>query len=162
METSSASASDPPPLRRRRRRLVFDRRYGWMYAWSLTPRFHNLSLSLASCSPSLRLPRRSFDDWTDPADTALAGGRGMFCVLPMARSLVDVAVSSVTYAADSVSRALKRSGNSSPVAYLLPLSLHRKQQTWFRELEHVGVIADTKLIPCTTLCSLGCISTDGH
>uniref|UniRef100_A0A0E0E9Z8 Uncharacterized protein n=1 Tax=Oryza meridionalis TaxID=40149 RepID=A0A0E0E9Z8_9ORYZ len=86
----------------------------------------------------------------------------MFCVLPMARSLVDVAVSSVTYAADSVSQALERCGTSSPIAYLPPLSLHRKQQTWFRELEHVGVIADTKLIPCRTMCSLGCISTDGH
>uniref|UniRef100_A0A0E0AHV9 Uncharacterized protein n=1 Tax=Oryza glumipatula TaxID=40148 RepID=A0A0E0AHV9_9ORYZ len=136
METASSSASDPPPLRRRRqrqRRLVFDRRYGWI-----------------------------FDEWTDPADAALAGGRGMFCVLPMARSLVDVAVSSVTYAADSVSQALERCGTSSPIAYLPPLSLHRKQQTWFRELEHVGVIADTKLIPCRTMCSLGCISTDGH
>uniref|UniRef100_A0A0E0AHW0 Uncharacterized protein n=1 Tax=Oryza glumipatula TaxID=40148 RepID=A0A0E0AHW0_9ORYZ len=70
--------------------------------------------------------------------------RFRFCVLPMARSLVDVAVSSVTYAADSVSQALERCGTSSPIAYLPPLSLHRKQQTWFRELEHVGVIADTK------------------
>ncbi|KAF0906594.1 hypothetical protein E2562_012047, partial [Oryza meyeriana var. granulata] len=125
------TSSDPPPAPplRRHRRLVFDSRYGWI-----------------------------FDEWTDPADAALAGGRGMFCVLPMARSLVDVAVSSVTYAADSVSRALKRSETSSPVAYLPLLSLQRKQQTWFRELEHIGVIADTKLIPCRTQCSLECIS----
>ncbi|XP_006658458.1 uncharacterized protein LOC102700163 isoform X1 [Oryza brachyantha] len=125
-----------PSLRRhsrRRRRLVFDRRYGWI-----------------------------FDEWTDPADAALAGGRGMFCVLPMARSLLDFAVSSVTCAADSVSRTLKRSEISSPIAYLPALSLERRQQTWFRELEHVGVIADTKLVPCRTQCSLECMSTDGH
>uniref|UniRef100_A0A0D9WXH3 Uncharacterized protein n=1 Tax=Leersia perrieri TaxID=77586 RepID=A0A0D9WXH3_9ORYZ len=82
----------------------------------------------------------------------------MFCVVPMARSLVDVAVSSVT----SVSRALKQAENSSPMSYLPPVSLQRKQQTWFRELEHVGVIADMKLVPCTTQCSLECISTDCH
>ncbi|XP_015695043.1 uncharacterized protein LOC102700163 isoform X2 [Oryza brachyantha] len=86
----------------------------------------------------------------------------MFCVLPMARSLLDFAVSSVTCAADSVSRTLKRSEISSPIAYLPALSLERRQQTWFRELEHVGVIADTKLVPCRTQCSLECMSTDGH
>uniref|UniRef100_A0A0D9WXH2 Uncharacterized protein n=1 Tax=Leersia perrieri TaxID=77586 RepID=A0A0D9WXH2_9ORYZ len=130
MDTSSSSGggSDPPPSPPLRR-LVFDRRYGWI-----------------------------FDEWTDHADAALSGRRGMFCVVPMARSLVDVAVSSVT----SVSRALKQAENSSPMSYLPPVSLQRKQQTWFRELEHVGVIADMKLVPCTTQCSLECISTDCH
>ncbi|KAG8100158.1 hypothetical protein GUJ93_ZPchr0013g33898 [Zizania palustris] len=83
----------------------------------------------------------------------------MFCVLPMAQSLVDVAMSSVNYAADSVSRALKRYENFSPLAYLPPLSLQRKRHTWFRELEHVGVIAGAQLIPCRTQCTLECIST---
>ncbi|XP_025802163.1 uncharacterized protein LOC112881599 isoform X3 [Panicum hallii] len=62
----SSSNSLAPPLRRRSRRLVFDRRYGWI-----------------------------FDEWTDPADQALSGGRGMFCAVTMARSLVNAAASSV-------------------------------------------------------------------
>ncbi|KAG8100157.1 hypothetical protein GUJ93_ZPchr0013g33898 [Zizania palustris] len=133
MDTTPPSPDSTPvsPFRRRRqRRPVFDRRYGWI-----------------------------FDEWTDPTDAALSGGRGMFCVLPMAQSLVDVAMSSVNYAADSVSRALKRYENFSPLAYLPPLSLQRKRHTWFRELEHVGVIAGAQLIPCRTQCTLECIST---
>ncbi|KAL5197622.1 hypothetical protein ABZP36_001134 [Zizania latifolia] len=134
MDTPPPFDSPPAsPLRRLQRRLVFDRRYGWI-----------------------------FDEWTDPADAALSGGRGMFCVLPMAQSLVDVAMSSVNYAADSVSQALKRSENLSPLAYLPPLALKRKRHTWFRELEHVGVIADAQLIPCRTQCTLECISTSCH
>uniref|UniRef100_A0A453K8F3 Uncharacterized protein n=1 Tax=Aegilops tauschii subsp. strangulata TaxID=200361 RepID=A0A453K8F3_AEGTS len=93
----------------------------------------------------------SFDEWTDPAVAALSGGRGMFCVLPMAQSLMSAAASSVDYAADSVSTALKRPDIFSPLAYLPHLQLHRKQQTWFRGLERSGVVADTKLIPCSTL-----------
>nr|CAB3456266.1 unnamed protein product [Digitaria exilis] len=61
----SSSDSLAPPLRRRSR-LVFDRRYGWI-----------------------------FDEWKDPADQALSGGRGMFCALTIARSLVNGAASSV-------------------------------------------------------------------
>uniref|UniRef100_A0A0D9WXH4 Uncharacterized protein n=1 Tax=Leersia perrieri TaxID=77586 RepID=A0A0D9WXH4_9ORYZ len=158
MDTSSSSGggSDPPPSPPLRR-LVFDRRYGWMYAQPLL--LPSLSLSLSRAHPLRPFPLSgSFDEWTDHADAALSGRRGMFCVVPMARSLVDVAVSSVT----SVSRALKQAENSSPMSYLPPVSLQRKQQTWFRELEHVGVIADMKLVPCTTQCSLECISTDCH
>ncbi|KAF7064452.1 hypothetical protein CFC21_070754 [Triticum aestivum] len=126
MAAAEASSSSPNPpradLRRRQRRLVFDRRYGWI-----------------------------FDEWTDPAVAALSGGRGMFCILPMAQSLMSAAASSVDYAADSVSAALKRPEIFSPLAYLPHLQLHRKQQTWFHGLERSGVVADTKLIPCSTL-----------
>ncbi|TVU39701.1 hypothetical protein EJB05_13134 [Eragrostis curvula] len=66
-----SSSESPPLLRRRARRLVFDRRYGWI-----------------------------FDEWTDPADQALSGGRGMFCVVPMAQSLVNAATSSVNHLAE--------------------------------------------------------------
>ena len=57
----------------------------------------------------------------------------------------------VDYATDSVSAALKRPDIFSPLAYLPHLQLHRKQQTWFHGLERSGVVADTKLIPCSTL-----------
>uniref|UniRef100_A0A0A9FQB2 Uncharacterized protein n=1 Tax=Arundo donax TaxID=35708 RepID=A0A0A9FQB2_ARUDO len=71
-EPSSSDSPPPPPLRRRARRLVFDRRYGWI-----------------------------FDDWTDPTDEALSGGRGMFCVVPMAQSLMNAAASSVRHLGDA-------------------------------------------------------------
>nr|ACG26630.1 hypothetical protein [Zea mays]ACG27770.1 hypothetical protein [Zea mays] len=102
----SSTDSMAPHLRRRPRRLVFDRRYGWI-----------------------------FDEWTRPADQALSGGRGMFCALTMARSLVSAAACSINYAASSISRVLER-----------PKRLHKKQQAWFRELECSGVVADLKLI----------------
>nr|CAB3452570.1 unnamed protein product [Digitaria exilis] len=60
----SSSDSLAPPLRRRSR-FVFDRRYGWI-----------------------------FDEWKDPGEQALPGGRGMFCALTIARSLVNSAASS--------------------------------------------------------------------
>ncbi|KQK20185.1 uncharacterized protein LOC100834430 isoform X2 [Brachypodium distachyon] len=125
----SPSAPPPPDFRRRQRRLVFDRRYGWI-----------------------------FDEWTDPGVDALSGGRGTFCILPMAQLLMNAAASSVNYAADSVSTALKRPGNFSPVAYLPHQVLHRRRhQTWCRELEQSGVIADVKLVPCRTHCTLECL-----
>ncbi|EPS68985.1 hypothetical protein M569_05784, partial [Genlisea aurea] len=43
-----------------RKRLVFDRRYGWV-----------------------------FDDWREPCDEALSGGRGMFCILPLAKAAIE-------------------------------------------------------------------------
>ncbi|VFQ77337.1 unnamed protein product [Cuscuta campestris] len=42
--------------------LIFDRRYGWV-----------------------------FDEWKDPSDQAMEGGRGMFCVLPLAKALLKIA-----------------------------------------------------------------------
>ncbi|KAK8961886.1 hypothetical protein KSP40_PGU003140 [Platanthera guangdongensis] len=54
-------------LSRPDRQLLFDRRYGWI-----------------------------FDEWKDPAEEALAGGRGMFCVVPVAKALLKMASQSVT------------------------------------------------------------------
>ncbi|XP_065043781.1 uncharacterized protein LOC135676479 isoform X1 [Musa acuminata AAA Group] len=64
METTSSGQSTRPPLPTRRptKRLLFDRRYGWV-----------------------------FDEWKDPSEEALAGGRGMFCILPIAKSMLNVA-----------------------------------------------------------------------
>ncbi|CAN6165802.1 unnamed protein product [Urochloa humidicola] len=109
-----------PPLRRRSRRLVFDRRYGWI-----------------------------FDEWTDPANQALSGGRGMFCAVTMARSMVNAAASSINFAASSVGRVLESPKCFSLPAYMPSPVFNRKQQAWLRELEKSGVVADLKLIHCT-------------
>ncbi|XP_060175590.1 uncharacterized protein LOC132606211 isoform X1 [Lycium barbarum] len=42
------------------KRLLFDRRYGWV-----------------------------FDEWKDAAEDALAGGRAMFCIVPLVSKFVD-------------------------------------------------------------------------
>ncbi|PAN10084.1 hypothetical protein GQ55_2G066300 [Panicum hallii var. hallii] len=127
----SSSNSLAPPLRRRSRRLVFDRRYGWI-----------------------------FDEWTDPADQALSGGRGMFCAVTMARSLVNAAASSVTYATSSVGRVLESPKSFSLPAYMPCLAFDKKQQAWLRELENSGVVADLKLINCSAHSVLECMATD--
>ncbi|XP_042454889.1 uncharacterized protein LOC122038964 isoform X2 [Zingiber officinale] len=72
MEANSSEAKNahllPRPLTPRSpKRLLFDNRYGWI-----------------------------FDEWKDPSEEAYAGGRGMFCILPIAKSLVNAASQSVT------------------------------------------------------------------
>ncbi|XP_042401636.1 uncharacterized protein LOC121991687 isoform X2 [Zingiber officinale] len=67
MEANSSEAKNahllPLPLTPRSpKRLLFDNRYGWI-----------------------------FDEWKDPSEEAYAGGRGMFCILPIAKSLVNAA-----------------------------------------------------------------------
>ncbi|XP_047960520.1 uncharacterized protein LOC125205545 isoform X2 [Salvia hispanica] len=44
------------------KRLLFDRRYGWI-----------------------------LDEWKEPSVEALSGGRGMFCVIPLAKTLIQKA-----------------------------------------------------------------------
>ncbi|XP_042035946.1 uncharacterized protein LOC121782256 isoform X2 [Salvia splendens] len=44
------------------KRLLFDRRYGWI-----------------------------LDEWKEPSVEALSGGRGMFCVIPLAKALIQKA-----------------------------------------------------------------------
>ncbi|XP_066368117.1 uncharacterized protein [Miscanthus floridulus] len=113
------------------RRLVFDRRYGWI-----------------------------FDEWTDPADQALSGGRGMFCAVTTARSLVNAGASSINYADSSISRVLQHPKRLPLPAYMSSLAFRKKQQAWFRELECSGVVADLKLIHCCTHSVLECTATD--
>ncbi|KAK1323559.1 hypothetical protein QJS10_CPA02g00824 [Acorus calamus] len=84
------ASSPPPPLpsaapMRRPKRLLFDRRYGWVV-----------------------------DELKDPSEEALAGGRGMFCVLPLAQALVKVASQSINFAACNIARALKEPEQWSP------------------------------------------------
>ncbi|XP_022843904.1 uncharacterized protein LOC111367324 isoform X2 [Olea europaea var. sylvestris] len=45
------------------KRLLFDRRYGWV-----------------------------LDEWKDPSEEALTGGRGMFCILPIAKGLLKTVI----------------------------------------------------------------------
>ncbi|XP_039801535.1 uncharacterized protein LOC120665846 isoform X6 [Panicum virgatum] len=112
-------------------RLVFDRRYGWI-----------------------------FDEWTDPADQSLSGGRRMFCAVTMARSLVTAAASSISYASCSVGRVLQSPKSLSLPAYIPSLAFNKKHQAWLRELENSAVIADLKLLNCSTHFALECMTTD--
>ncbi|XP_044380371.1 uncharacterized protein [Triticum aestivum] len=165
MAAAEASSSPNPPrpdLRRRQRRLVFDRRYGWIFDEWTDPAVAALSggrgmLVFARRPPALQHTTAAFFQVLKfypqcPRVLILCSLLcSRFCVLPMAQSLMSAAAYSVDYATDSVSAALKRPDIFSPLAYLPHLQLHRKQQTWFDGLERSGVVADTKLIPCSTL-----------
>ncbi|KAM3003202.1 hypothetical protein FF2_033591 [Malus domestica] len=67
------------------KRLLFDRRYGWV-----------------------------IDDLKDPSEEALAGGRGMFCILPLAKTLIKMASHSINGAANSAVKAFERPDPLSP------------------------------------------------
>lgn len=62
------AAALPTSKKRQTKRLLFDRRYGWV-----------------------------FDEWKEPSEEALVGGRGMFCILPLAKAVANVASESVSY-----------------------------------------------------------------
>jgi hypothetical protein len=55
-------------------------------------------------------------------------------------------ISQISYFASSVNEVLGGSKNTSLPAYMSSVALHKKQETWFHELERSGVIADVKLI----------------
>ncbi|KAG2710100.1 hypothetical protein I3843_04G009000 [Carya illinoinensis] len=61
------------------KRLLFDRRYGWI-----------------------------IDEWKDPSEEALSGGRGMFCVVPLTKALTKTISQSISLAASSAVKALER------------------------------------------------------
>ncbi|XP_057973459.1 uncharacterized protein LOC131161607 [Malania oleifera] len=61
------------------KRLLFDRRYGWV-----------------------------IDDWRDPSEEALAGGRGMFCALPLAKALLKTASQSINLVTFSTIKVLEK------------------------------------------------------
>ncbi|XP_062019446.1 uncharacterized protein LOC133736025 [Rosa rugosa] len=67
------------------KRLLFDRRYGWV-----------------------------IDEWKDPSEEALAGGRGMFCILPLAKAAIKMASQSISLAASSAVKALEKPELFSP------------------------------------------------
>ncbi|XVE60735.1 hypothetical protein DITRI_Ditri05aG0151500 [Diplodiscus trichospermus] len=67
------------------KRLVFDRRYGWV-----------------------------FDEWKDPSEEALAAGRGMFCIVPLAKAFLKTASNSINFAAKSAVNVLQKPDVLSP------------------------------------------------
>ncbi|XP_078441301.1 uncharacterized protein LOC144711238 [Wolffia australiana] len=62
-------------------RLQFDRRYGWV-----------------------------IDEWREPSAEALAGGRGMFCILPILKALAEVSSKSADLAARSIVNVVEERG----------------------------------------------------
>ncbi|XP_022719827.1 uncharacterized protein LOC111277689 [Durio zibethinus] len=65
--------------------LLFDRRYGWV-----------------------------FDEWKDPSEEALAAGRGMFCIVPLAKAFLKTASDSINFAARSAVKVLQKPDMLSP------------------------------------------------
>ncbi|CAL9233320.1 unnamed protein product [Arabidopsis halleri] len=75
---------EPPAIASNRssRRLLFDRRYGWVV-----------------------------DEWKDPSEEALAGGRGMFCVVPLTKTLLQTASQSINSAVKFLDMKLQKLAN---------------------------------------------------
>ncbi|CAI0556386.1 unnamed protein product [Linum tenue] len=67
------------------RRLLFDRRYGWVV-----------------------------DEWKHPSEEALGGGRGMFCILPLAKSLWMMASKSIDLASSYAAEVIEKPELLSP------------------------------------------------
>ncbi|GLJ17305.1 hypothetical protein SUGI_0300480 [Cryptomeria japonica] len=76
--------------KRRRKQLIFHRRYGWIY-----------------------------EEWRSPAEVALTGGRGMFCIVPLTKAAVKVVFQWVNTTTDLLMQKLE-----SP-------SCPRSPQAWF-------------------------------
>ncbi|CAL9019785.1 unnamed protein product [Prunus brigantina] len=102
MESSTSSISMTASSNPRSKRLLFDRRYGWV-----------------------------IDEWKDPSEEALAGGRGMFCVLPLAKSLIKMASQSINLAANSAVKILERPDLLSPQLYKIKSSLPKPEFNYF-------------------------------
>lgn len=82
--------------RQKKKQLIFDHRYGWVY-----------------------------DDWRDPGEVALLGGRGMFCVVPLTKATANLVFQQANITADSVMQVLQ---NPSHHRLLL--------QAWFKRVGH--------------------------
>ncbi|XP_004492300.1 uncharacterized protein [Cicer arietinum] len=76
---STSSRVNVPNSRQSSKRLLFDRRYGWV-----------------------------IDEWKHPAEEALDGGRGMFCILPLAKSLVQMASQSINLGVTTAIKAAEK------------------------------------------------------
>ncbi|CAK8541566.1 unnamed protein product [Lathyrus sativus] len=73
---STSSRVNVQSSRQSSKQLLFDRRYGWV-----------------------------IDEWKHPAEEALDGGRGMFCILPLAKSLVQMTSQSINLGVTSAIKA---------------------------------------------------------
>ncbi|GER37882.1 hypothetical protein STAS_14319 [Striga asiatica] len=76
-----------------RKRLLFDRRYGWV-----------------------------LDEWKEPSEEALVGGRGMFCIVPLAKELFHKASDSINFVGSATLNVLGRPDLLSPRAIQSSLS----------------------------------------
>ncbi|KAF7825743.1 retrotransposon protein putative Ty1-copia subclass [Senna tora] len=85
MESTNSTTSVSKPSRKSSKRLLFDRRYGWV-----------------------------IDEWKDPSEEALDGGRGMFCILPLARTLVQKASETINHSATLAIKAFEKPELFSP------------------------------------------------
>ncbi|KAK4352849.1 hypothetical protein RND71_028367 [Anisodus tanguticus] len=94
----NTETSNPNGPKRPSKRLLFDRRYGWV-----------------------------FDEWKDPAEDALAGGRGMFCIVPLGKAFLNMASQAIDLAANSAVKVLEKPDLLSPAAVQANLKdqLHR-------------------------------------
>ncbi|KAK9270059.1 hypothetical protein L1049_025632 [Liquidambar formosana] len=92
---SASEISIATSSKRPPKRLLFDRRYGWV-----------------------------FDEWKDPSEEALAGGRGMFCILPLAKGLLKMASESINLATSSTVKILERPDLLSPQVFQASISDH--------------------------------------
>ncbi|KAF5741943.1 hypothetical protein HS088_TW10G00951 [Tripterygium wilfordii] len=71
------------------------------------------NLRTTSQAPRIRSSLR-FDEWKDPAEEALAGGRGMFCILPLAKAFLKTASQSINLAASSAVKVFEKPDLLSP------------------------------------------------
>ncbi|XP_022141897.1 uncharacterized protein LOC111012146 isoform X2 [Momordica charantia] len=83
-------------------------------------------------TPSLRPPLR-IDEWRNPSHEALAGGRGMFCIVPLAKTLVSSVSQMVNVAATSTVKALEKPELLSP--QVLQAGLHERLEKFLGGLQ---------------------------
>ncbi|KAL4184099.1 hypothetical protein AMTRI_Chr11g158320 [Amborella trichopoda] len=69
--------------------------YFYFFFSSFMSQFH-VSLT----NPSFSFIYR-YDEWNDPLEAALSGGRGMFCILPLAKALTNTTCRSINFAMES-------------------------------------------------------------
>ncbi|KAG6607525.1 hypothetical protein SDJN03_00867, partial [Cucurbita argyrosperma subsp. sororia] len=105
------------------KRLLFDRRYGWV-----------------------------IDEWKDPAEEALAGGRGMFCIVPLAKTLVNSVTQMFNIAATSAVKALEKPELLSP--QVLQAGLHERVEKFMLSVQnsafHCGLQKTNSPSPATS------------
>ncbi|KAL3830357.1 hypothetical protein ACJIZ3_019159 [Penstemon smallii] len=90
---SGAAKSSSTASSRPSKILLFDRRYGFV-----------------------------LDEWTEPSQEALSGGRGMFCIVPLAKTLFDKASESINIVASNTLKVLERPELLSPKVVQATLS----------------------------------------
>ncbi|KAG0484073.1 hypothetical protein HPP92_012157 [Vanilla planifolia] len=104
------------------KRLLFDRRYGWI---------------------------GRFDDWKEPSEEALAGGRGMFCVVPIGKGILKMVSQSINFAIGSLSRVLESPEQMSLQALHGSLSSHWQKFSNITKMHKVNLL-DIQTGPSTS------------